>query len=63
MQNVEFAIPLMIQKGLVEECGFGVFDDWVFRRVFGPEGTGYLVTGGGRKLCNEELIVFFTSYF
>jgi hypothetical protein len=38
----------------VEEYGFGVFEDWVLRRVFVPEGAGYWVTGVGRKLCNEE---------
>jgi hypothetical protein len=41
MQNVEFAMASMIQEGLVEEYGFGVFEDWVLRRVFVPEGAGY----------------------
>jgi hypothetical protein len=40
MRNVESAIPMTIQKGLMEERGFGVFQDRVLRRIFGPGGVG-----------------------
>jgi hypothetical protein len=38
---------------LREEHKLRVFEDRVLRRIFGPKRDG--VTGGWRKLCNEEL--------
>jgi hypothetical protein len=38
---------------LPEEHRLEVFENWVLREIFGP--NGYEVTGEGRKLHNEEI--------
>jgi len=44
---------------LTEECRLRVFENRVFRRIFGPKGDE--VTGEWRKLHNEELNVLHSS--
>jgi hypothetical protein len=44
---------------LREEHKLRVFENRVLRRIFGPKRDG--VTGGGRKLHNEELRDFYSS--
>jgi hypothetical protein len=43
----------------VEEHGLRVFENRVLRRIFGPKRDG--VTGGWRKLHNEELHNLYSS--
>ena len=45
---------------LREECRLRVFENRVFRRVFGPKRAE--VTGEWRKLHNEEVSVLLTEY-
>jgi hypothetical protein len=42
-----------------EEHKLRVFENWVLRRIFGPKRDG--VTGGWRKLYNEELHNLYSS--
>jgi hypothetical protein len=44
---------------LREEHRLRVFENWVLRRIFGRKGSE--VTGGWRKLHNEELHYFYSS--
>jgi hypothetical protein len=42
-----------------EEHKLSVFENRVLRRIFGPKSDG--VTGGWRKLCNEEFHNLYSS--
>jgi len=42
-----------------EECRLKVFENWVLRRIFGPNRDE--VTGEWRKLHNEELIDLYSQ--
>jgi hypothetical protein len=44
---------------LSEEHRLRVFEKWVLKRIFGPNGDE--VTGGWRKLHNEELYNVYSS--
>jgi hypothetical protein len=48
-----------VQHATIEEAVFSVFENRVLRRIFGPKGDD--VTGGWRKLHNEELHDLYSS--
>jgi hypothetical protein len=58
-ENHELGTGFFIQNRLRGEHGLGVFENRVLRRIFGPKWDE--VTGGWRKLNNEELRNLYSS--